>query len=461
MRLPFGITITRERKAAPSSLATPSARGGWWPVVREGFAGAWQRNIEWRQEDVLTYAAVFACVSLISSDIAKLRLKLVQQQGDGTWTETESPAFSPVLRKPNHYQTRIQFFQSWMHSLLTHGNTYVLKARDNRGVVTGLYVLDPSLVRPMVSSEDGEVWYSLSADNLSRVQSGAIVPAREIIHDRINTFYHPLVGLSPITACGLAASQGLKVQENSTAFFSNGATPGGILAYPGSLSPEEVARLEQQWESNYSGPNYGRLAVLTGGFEYKSVNVMSAVDAQVIEQLRWTAENVCTAFRVPGHKVGVGPPPSHANAELLDLQYYSNCLQAPVESIEVLLDEGLGLDQQRPLMGVEFEIDDLLRMDTATKIKAASEAISGSGMSPNEARRRFLDLGPVKGGESPMAQQQYYSLAALAERDQDKPFSKPVSAAPASTPAVPADKSLVIAAAALKAVAEYRQRSVA
>ncbi|WP_323008938.1 hypothetical protein [Paracoccus sp. (in: a-proteobacteria)] len=36
--------------------------------------------------------------------------------------------------------------------------------------------------------------------------------------------------------------------------------------------------------------------------------------------------------------------------------------------------------------------------------------------SPNEMRRRF-DLGPKKGGDSPMLQEQNYSLEALAKRD--------------------------------------------
>ena len=36
---------------------------------------------------------------------------------------------------------------------------------------------------------------------------------------------------------------------------------------------------------------------------------------------------------------------------------------------------------------------------------------------PNEARRRYFDLGTTQGGESPYLQVQNYSLAALAKRD--------------------------------------------
>lgn len=41
--------------------------------------------------------------------------------------------------------------------------------------------------------------------------------------------------------------------------------------------------------------------------------------------------------------------------------------------------------------------------------------------SPNEARAT-LGLPPVVGGESPLMQQQNYSLSALAKRDNDNPF---------------------------------------
>ncbi len=55
-------------------------------------------------------------------------------------------------------------------------------------------------------------------------------------------------------------------------------------------------------------------------------------------------------------------------------------------------------------------------------------------MKPNEARRR-AGLAPVEGGDSPMIQQQNYSLAAIARRDaQADPFGKAQPAAPALPP---------------------------
>lgn len=390
-----------------------------WLRILESNAGAWQRNEEVTVETTSAHWAVFACQSLIASDIGKTRIRLVQQDRDGIWTETENPAWSPVLRKPNHYQIRQRFFEWWVMSKLQFGNTYVLKRRDARSVVNGLYVLDPCRVRPFVA-EDGAVFYELKVDRLSgldlstvREGQAVMVPAREIIHDLYVALFHPLVGVSPIYAAGIAALQGQKIQNTSTNFFSNGAQPGGVLTAPGSIPTPKATELKERWETAFSGDNAGKVAVLGDGLKYDPLTA-KAVDAQLIEQLKWTAEAVCTVYRVPPHKISVGQMPNYNNIQALDVQYYSQCIQEKLEAIEALLDEGLELP--RPY-GTEFDLDDLLRMDTAALIETEKNA---SGLKKiNESRRR-LNLPPVPGGDTLYVQQQNWSLEALARRDEEQ-----------------------------------------
>jgi len=95
--------------------------------------------------------------------------------------------------------------------------------------------------------------------------------------------------------------------------------------------------------------------------------------------------------------------------------------------MELCLKEGLGLSENQE---VWMDLDGLLRMDTATQYKTYGEGIKNSILSPNEARAK-VNLGPVEGGDSPMAQQQNYSLEALAKRDAlPDPFN-PTTPAPA------------------------------
>jgi HK97 family phage portal protein len=408
--------------ASPGQLSSVLERG--WYRVLESYAGAWQRNVEVNLDNVTTHPAVFACATLIASDISKMRIRLVQKDGDGIWNEVDNPAFSPVLRKPNNYQNRIQFYASWMYSKLFWGNTYVLKVRDNRGVVVQEHVLDPSRVRPFVSP-NGDVFYELKRDDLSLLpQELYMVPASEIIHDRWNMFFHPLVGLSPIYACGLAAVQGLNIQNNSTSFFGNGSLPGGVLTAPGFIHQETADRLKDYFDSNFSGDNAGKVAVVGDGLKYESMT-MKATDAQLIEQLKWSNEIICSVFHVPAYMVGLGTAPSYNNIEALNQQYYSQCLQSPIEAIELCQDEGLGLTDgavaaQR--YGTEFDIDDLLRMDSATMMTTLETG--RNYLTPNEGRKA-LNKKPVVGGDVVMRQQQDFSLEALNKRDQQEdPFAK-------------------------------------
>ncbi|EPF3218147.1 phage portal protein [Enterobacter hormaechei] len=409
--------FSRKEKA----LQQPSSRG-WTPIlsfVREPFAGAWQRNMEIRNETVLSYYAVFSCITLIASDISKMYPAVQAKDSNGIWKEISDSSFDSLISKPNQFQNTIQFFETWMNSKLSRGNTYVMKVKNNAGKITELRILDPDKVTPLVAG-DGSVFYQISPDQISGLPTQVTVPAREIIHDRFNCLFHPLIGISPIYACGLAAMQGKHIQESSAFFFKNGGKPSGVITVPGAISEEKAKEIKANWDAGYTGENAGKTGLLSGGASYQSVT-MTAVDAQTVEQQKLSAEMVCSAFHVPAYKAGVGEIPSSDNVEALEQQYYSQCLQVLVESIESLLKEAFELDSKKR---VELDIGALLRMDSERRMKALGEGVKNTILTPNEARKRE-NLPPLEGGDSIWMQQQNYSLPALNRRDSSEdPFGK-------------------------------------
>ena len=337
----FGLNISVSKATTPAQPTTPlfGDRGNWWwPVIREPFGGAWQRNETLKVESVVTYFAVYSCLSLISTDIGKLGLRLMRETDNGLLVETTSAAFSPVLRKPNHYQTRGKFIETWMLSKLIHGNTYVLKERDARGVVVALYVLEPTRAKVLVAP-DGAVFYEFAADNLSGTPLPIAVPASEIIHDVNSPLFHPLCGISPILAASLPIIQGLSIQKHSAKFFEQGARPGGVLSAPGTVPQARLDAMKNEWETRFTGENAGRIAVLTDGLKFEGMG-MPADQAQLIEQLKWSAENVASVFHVPPFMIGIGAAPSFDNVEALNQQYYSQCLQTHIEFDRVIARRG-------------------------------------------------------------------------------------------------------------------------
>lgn len=441
----FGLNVTR---AAPRGGLTPvspygSNKGGWGPYIREAFSGAWQRNITWTTDTVLAHHAVYACITRIAQDIGKLRPKLVERGGDSEiWEETTNTAHAPVLRAPNGFQNHIQFKEWWTTSKLVNGNTYVLKERDNRGVVVALYILDstPGRVQVLVAP-DGSVFYNLKIDYLSGLNDDEIaVPASEIIHDRINCLYHPLIGTSPIFACGMAANMGLQIQTNQSGFFSNGSNPSGILSSPVTITPQKSLELSELWNARFGKDKSGGVAVLGDGMTFVPMR-MNAVDSQLIQQLQWTAETVCSTFHVPPWKIQIGSQPAYTKPEIANQAYYSDCLQSPIEQWELCMDHGLGIGEGVMIegreLGVELDLDGLLRMDMASQITSLKEGVSGSIYTVNDARKK-LDLEPVDGGDEIWMQQQNFSLPALAKRDAQ---ADPFGTTPPPAPAVPAPQS--------------------
>lgn len=436
----LGLEITTARENARQqrqrdlqALYSPSLWTSVLNTVQEPFSGAWQQGVTGNRTSLLSFSAVYCCVTGIASDIAKLRVKLCRDE-NGIWTEiTANSPFLPLLRKPNHYQVTGKFIEQWILSKLLHGNTYVLKERDGRNVVRALYVLDPCRVKPLVA-DNGDVYYEIQMDRLSQVGELMVVPASEIIHDSMPGLFHPLIGTSPLYACAMSVQMGNSIQTNSKSFFGNRSMPGGMLTAPGKISDDTAKRLKESFEEKFGGVNVGRTFV--AGDDLKFVPIaMTAEQALLVEQLKWTVADVARCFHYPEFKLGGPLPPYSGNMQALTLSYYTDCLQSLIESLEASLDDALGLHDLG--QGTELDVDNLLRMDTASLYESNNKAVGGGWMAPDEARFR-ANLQPVPGGATPYLQQQNYSLAALEKRDaQDDPFASknPAAAAPPPAPA--------------------------
>src|SRR3546814_7943025 len=83
-----------------ANLSPPDNRG--WYRILEAATGNWQRNIVVDQNSVLANHAIFSCIPLAARDASKLRVKLVERDQPGIWSEVEraSPV-AAVLKQPN------------------------------------------------------------------------------------------------------------------------------------------------------------------------------------------------------------------------------------------------------------------------------------------------------------------------------------------------------------------------
>lgn len=441
----------------------PGAWRNYGRTISEPFAGAWQKNIEERQADLVTYPTLYACINRISSDIGKLPFSLRKREKSGNWVEVENPAYDPVLRKPNDYQTPAQFREHWILSKLNAGNTYILKRRDARGVVNALYILDPERCVPMIS-ESGFVFYQLQTDALNSLPAGypadgLVVPSSEIIHDRCMPLFHPLVGVPPVAAAHWPAMKNMKIVRSATEFFANNAQPGGLLTAPAGMSDEDAEEVKAYWNKEFTEGKSGKVAVIGADMKFTPF-AMKSIDSQMVEQMRYSDEQICQPFGIPPFKVGIGTIPAGMKVDDLNQLYYSDALQTHIEHMELLLDQGLAI--AAPL-GVELDLDPLLRMDEAKRAEVESTLVQGKIKTPDEARGRF-NLPPTGGGGTLWGQHQDYPLGVLEQRQDLNPKAAPApepAPAPAPAPLSEEDQAIVDAAKSVvstqKAIAAMRK----
>jgi HK97 family phage portal protein len=369
-------------------------------------------------------AAVEACVGAISQTIASLPIYHWREKESGEQVRVKNSAASRVLRRPNAYQTRADFVMNLLRSELLTGNGYAVATRNNRSEIDSLHLCPPNAGTPYVA-EDGSIFYSFARGDLTPdppIES--FWPDNYVLHLRMNTPRHPLIGESPITAAALSVTAGNAVVGHMSNFFQNMTRPSGFLSVPGTLKKEVTDKLRDEWQTAYSSGGSGRVAVLQGGVDWKQLAI-SSVDAQLIESYKMTVGDIARVYRVPLAIVGDMTGSTYSSTETLVNHWLSTGLGFMLEHVELALDSLFGLPADE---FIAFDVDQLLRTDFKTRIEGLVRGVQGGVFAPNEARVRE-GLPPVPFGDEPRVQAQVVPLSYAS--------GQAVPSAP-STPSAPA-----------------------
>ena len=182
-------------------------------------------------------------------------------------------------------------------------------------------------------------------------------------------------------------------------------------------------RAKEEWDTAYRGREYGKVAILPNGLQWQPITI-TAQDAQLIEQLRWSVEDVARVFRVPPFMLGDMSKVSYRNTEQLARAYLTNCLAYHLRAIEVRLAAAFEFPAN---FEISFDLSALLRTEIDVRFTAYAQALNAGWQSINEVRAQE-GLAPVDGGEEPRVQMQYRPLS-------EANAPPPTPAPPAPTPA--------------------------
>ena len=350
------------------------------------------------EQSAMQMTAVYACVRILSEAIAGLPVHLYHYTETGSKEKAVGhPLYFLLHDEPNPEMTSFVFRETMMTHLLLYGNAYSQIIRNGKGEVIGLYPLMPN--RMTVDRDDkGQIYYQyqVSDSDAPTMKEGTVNLKKEDVLHIPGLGFDGLVGYSPIAMAKNAIGLSIATEEYGAKFFANGATPGGILEYPGTVKDPD--RVRESWNKGFSGRNSHKVAILEEGMKYTPISI-SPNEAQFLETRKFQIDEIARIFRVPPHMVGDLEKSSFSNIEQQSLEFVKYTLEPWLMRWEQSINRALLSPNEKSTYFVKFNVDGLLRGDYQSRMNGYATARQNGWMSANDIRElENLDLIPEEDG---------------------------------------------------------------
>jgi HK97 family phage portal protein len=471
-----GILQSLARMIVPRQKANPAGEGNYHPgpyTTSHGLLpAAWGQFLNYWQMDYDPLspgqgnATVEACVWAYIRAIAQLPGYHKRARDDGGTDTITTSALARLLRTPNDYQTTSDFLVHLVRSLLYTGNSYWVAQRNARQEVVALHWTNPRLCRVreirIPGQLYGEIFYEIGDNPLLSLPSLAgnqlIVPARDVLHIKLDTRRNPLIGETWLSSLAPELSTDAAIHNASSTFSGNMSRPSGVLTTDLQIKQPDVEMLRTRWNEQAKGLNAGGVPILTHGLKFQPISI-SNQDAQIIEQQKLTDTKIAAVFGVPVILLGIHQTVTQKNSEAIMAEWLASGLGFVINHIEQGFDKLIGLDQvPTGREWTEFDTYVLRRSLFKERIDGLAAGVLGGIYSPNEARA-LEGYSAVEGGEEPRVQQQVVPLSfALNPPVPAGPPAQPGQSGPGAPP--PANPAETSADQQLTSFDEDEQKSV-
>lgn len=398
------MTLLGRAAGRPLSLQDPDH---WRNRDADGYAGE-----PVTEASVLAISAAWACVNLVAGTIASLPLMVYRPAGGGRDVAGDHPLYRLIHDSPNYDQTALEFWEYACAAIELRGNFHALIERSGSRIVALTPIFAPVDAR---RERDGAIRYRWSEDGRSYDLGD-----RDVFHVR-GFGGTPLSGLSTLAVGRNAFSLATAIDRAAGTTFRNGMRPSGVISFDKFLTPEQRTIAETRLTEKYVGAmNAGKPMVLEGGWKWSSLSI-SPDDAQMLESRGFSVEEVCRFFGVPPHMIGHTTKSTSwgTGLEQQSIGFQRYALRRRLKRIEQAISKQL-LTQEDRARGivVEFNLEGLLRGDSAARSTFYGAALNNGWMTINEVRA-LENLPPVPGGDVPRMQMQNVPITDAGKQPSD------------------------------------------
>jgi len=333
-------------------------------------------------ETAFKITALYSAVSLISDTISTLPLDAFIRRDGARYPFRPRPAW---VSKPDLDQQPSAFWQSVIVSLLIDGNAFVRIFRSG-GQVVNLVPLNPLKVQ-IKRNGIGRVMFEVQGEK-NLLSSEDVIFIADLVRPG------DIRGMARVEALKDNFGLSIALESYAARFFSNSATPQGIITFPGNLSGEQAENLRRNFDAAHRGLKRShKTGVLSGGADWKVTGV-DPEQSQLEMSRRLAVEDVARAFNIPNHMLGVQGSTAYASVEQDSIFFVQHTLRPIVQKLETAFSPLLNEVPGGELAFLRFNLDGLLRGDSQARANAYSIGLQAGYYTVNDIRR-LEDLIPM------------------------------------------------------------------
>lgn len=359
-------------------------------------------------------SATWACVNLLAGTIASLPLMVYRTNSAGVRSVArDHPLYYVLHDSPNYDQSAVDFWEFMCAAIELQGNAYAEIEKRGDGSVYSLTPIRPDCVR-VRRLDNGDLEYTWSEEGRARK-----VTQERILHIR-GFGGNPLGGVSTLAACRQVFTGALDAERAANGMFANGARPSGVLSTEKTMTGPQRKEAEGLLVEKFVGAlNAGRPMLLDNGLKWEQLT-LSPEDAQMLESRRFSVEEICRVFGTPPHMIGHTEKSSSwgTGLEQQTLGFQKFTLRRRLKRIEQAAAKQLLTTADRIAgITIEFNLEGLLRGDSAARSNFYKSALGDGWMTINEVRA-LENLPPVPGGDTPRMQMQNVPITQAGQETQ-------------------------------------------
>jgi HK97 family phage portal protein len=326
---------------------------------------------------------VATVVDKIANSISRLGVNVWDvdpTRGDGDMLDLSSD-YAKLLANPCPTLDPYAFWMWLTSTIEVYGEAFLLKSRDDDGVVDGFVPIHPALTQ-IFRDEFGEVVYRFMGQPSELMSEDNVVPFRRYNPDMT---MRGVSRLEPLRSTLLNEDGARRV---AATWFKNMGRPSIALEVDGKLDQVGITRLREQFKSMHAGSsNAGGTLILENGTKVQQFQ-MSADEMQYIDSRKLNREEVCAVYDLPPTLVGILDHATFSNISEQMRSLYRDTIAPRIEFIESAFDWHVGREFDGTKK-MKFDVAEVMRGDLEARAKAHSTLVQVGIETPNEARQYF------------------------------------------------------------------------